>query len=239
MNERCSKIISLLAAELSVPITRDYEFFENLANHLTMTLRQTSFIGTLRRPVDFLQMGTVGVLRLSALHDHRHAQRRSAVFAVLIDPVLNLFHLDKVNLNPKAIEKKIGVFGEPMVIGLFIGMFIGIIGSIGHLVSLKTWGQIFYVAVSAGFAIPAGAALITSFNILGKPMLGLVFLVIPCSARPSSRRTRRTSSTPSIPQSSRRRQMRSCASSRPSHSQRSSRRCSLGARRPLPCGHGT
>ena len=101
------------------------------------------------------------------------------VFAVLIDPVLNLFHLDKVNLNLKAIEKKIGVFGEPMV----IGMLIGIIGSIGHLDSLKTWGQIFYVAVSAGFAIPVGAALITSFNILGKPMLGLVFLAIPCSAR--------------------------------------------------------
>lgn len=71
-----------------------------------------------------------------------------AVFAVLIDPVLNLFRLDKVNLNPKAIEKKIGVFGEPMVIGLFIGMLIGIIGSIGHLDSLKTWGQIFYVAVA-------------------------------------------------------------------------------------------
>lgn len=61
-----------------------------------------------------------------------------AVFAVRIDPVLNLFHLDKVNLKPKAIEKKIGVFGEPMVIGLFIGMLIGIIGSIGHLDSLKT-----------------------------------------------------------------------------------------------------
>lgn len=157
-----------------------------------------------------------------------------AVFAVLIDPVLNLFHLDKVNLNPKAIEKKIGVFGEPMVIGLFIGMLIGIIGSIGYLDSLKTWGQIFYVAVSAGFAIPAGAALITSFNILGKPMLGLVFLAIPCSARPSSRRTRRTSSTPSIPQSSRRRQMRSCASSRPSRSQRSSRRCSPGCTASTP-----
>ena len=32
------------------------------------------------------------------------------------------------------------------------------------------------VALQAGFAIPAGAAMITSFNILGKPMLGLVFL---------------------------------------------------------------
>lgn len=64
-----------------------------------------------------------------------------AVFAVLIDPVLDLFHLAKVNLNPKAIEKKIGVFGEPMVIGLFIGMLIGIIGSIGYLDSLKTWAR--------------------------------------------------------------------------------------------------
>ena len=32
------------------------------------------------------------------------------------------------------------------------------------------------VARGAGFAIPAGAAMITSFNILGKPMLGFVFL---------------------------------------------------------------
>lgn len=37
------RFIAAIAAELSVPITRDYEFFENLANHLTMTLRQTSF----------------------------------------------------------------------------------------------------------------------------------------------------------------------------------------------------
>ncbi len=71
-----------------------------------------------------------------------------AVFAILFDPILNLLHLDKVNLNPRSIEKKIGVFGEPMVIGLFLGLFIGILGSVGHLDSLKTWGQIFYVAVA-------------------------------------------------------------------------------------------
>ena len=32
------------------------------------------------------------------------------------------------------------------------------------------------VARGAGFAIPVGAAMITSFNILGKPLMGLIFL---------------------------------------------------------------
>ena len=32
------------------------------------------------------------------------------------------------------------------------------------------------MALSVGVAIPAGAMLITSFNILGKPLMGLVFL---------------------------------------------------------------
>lgn len=48
--------------------------------------------------------------------------------------------------------------------------------SLGLLMCTYTAPLFTEVARSAGFAIPAGAALITSFNILGKPMLGLVFL---------------------------------------------------------------
>ena len=48
--------------------------------------------------------------------------------------------------------------------------------SLGLLMCTYTAPLFTEVARSAGFAIPAGAAMITSFNILGKPMLGFVFL---------------------------------------------------------------
>lgn len=48
--------------------------------------------------------------------------------------------------------------------------------SLGLLMCTYTAPLFTEVARSAGFAIPAGAAMITSFNILGKPLLGLVFL---------------------------------------------------------------
>ena len=48
--------------------------------------------------------------------------------------------------------------------------------SLGLLMCTYTANLFTEVAINAGFAIPAGAALITSFNILGKPMLGFVFL---------------------------------------------------------------
>lgn len=174
-----------------------------------------------------------------------------AIFAVAIDPILNLFGLNKVKFNPKSIEKKLGFIGEPMTLGFILGGIIGILGNVGKLTSMAGWGSVFtaaiataaimaifpkiasmfaqafapiteaarvfmknsgdrewYIAVNdavgygepatltsglllmctytaplftdvarnAGFAIPAGAAMITSFNILGKPMLGFVFL---------------------------------------------------------------
>lgn len=48
--------------------------------------------------------------------------------------------------------------------------------SLGLLMCTYTAPLFTDVARGAGFAIPAGAAMITSFNILGKPMLGFVFL---------------------------------------------------------------
>ena len=50
--------------------------------------------------------------------------------------------------------------------------------SLGLLMCTYTAPLFTDVARGAGFAIPAGAAMITSFNILGKPMLGFVFLCI-------------------------------------------------------------
>lgn len=49
--------------------------------------------------------------------------------------------------------------------------------SLGLLMCTYTAPLFTDVARGAGFAIPAAAAMITSFNILGKPMLGFVFLL--------------------------------------------------------------
>ena len=48
--------------------------------------------------------------------------------------------------------------------------------SLGLLMCTATAPLFTEVARTAGFAIPEGAAMITSFNILGKPLMGLVFL---------------------------------------------------------------
>lgn len=72
----------------------------------------------------------------------------ASIFAVIIDPVYNLIGLNKVKLNPVEIEKKLGFLGEPMTLGLFLGMLIGILGNITNLASLSAWGQIMQVGIA-------------------------------------------------------------------------------------------
>ncbi len=72
----------------------------------------------------------------------------ASIFAVVIDPVYNLLGLNKIKLNPVEIEKKLGFLGEPMTLGLFLGMLIGILGNITNLASLSAWGQIMQVGIA-------------------------------------------------------------------------------------------
>lgn len=79
-----------------------------------------------------------------------------AIFAVLIDPLFNLLHLNKVKLNPQNIEKKLGFLGEPMTLGFLIGALIGVLGSVQTLNSLAGWGDVLEAAI-------ATAAIMTIF----------------------------------------------------------------------------
>ena len=79
-----------------------------------------------------------------------------AIFAVLIDPIFNLLHLNKVKLNPQNIEKKLGFLGEPMTLGFIIGALIGILGSVQTLNTLAGWGDVLEAAI-------ATAAIMTIF----------------------------------------------------------------------------
>ena len=62
-----------------------------------------------------------------------------AIFAIAIDPILNLLGLNKVKLNPKSIEKKLG---------FILGGIIGILGNVGKLTSMAGWGSVFTAAIA-------------------------------------------------------------------------------------------
>lgn len=66
--------------------------------------------------------------------------------------VLNLcFHaigLDKVRIDPNTIKKKIGFMGEPMYIGLIVGLFLGIVGNYSRLGTLAAWSQIMNISIT-------------------------------------------------------------------------------------------
>ncbi|MCL2227115.1 MAG: PTS galactitol transporter subunit IIC [Oscillospiraceae bacterium] len=69
-------------------------------------------------------------------------------FAVIMNVVLNKLRLNRIKLDAQTLQKKFGVMGEPMFIGLFIGALIAIIGYYDSLNQLATWGIVTTAAIS-------------------------------------------------------------------------------------------
>jgi len=69
-------------------------------------------------------------------------------FAVLMNWLLGKIGFDKIKINAQSLQKKLGIFGEPMFIGLVVGSIIAIIGNYNALGSLAAWGTITSPAVS-------------------------------------------------------------------------------------------
>lgn len=65
----------------------------------------------------------------------------------VLDPIFNKFGVNKLKFNPEKMKEKLGVFGEPGTIGLILGIFIGILGNIKRLGSMKAWGQIMTLGI--------------------------------------------------------------------------------------------
>jgi PTS system galactitol-specific IIC component len=55
---------------------------------------------------------------------------------------------DKIKADPVTLRKKIGFMGEPMYIGLIVGVILGVVGNIYTLKAMAAWGQIANVAVT-------------------------------------------------------------------------------------------
>lgn len=69
-------------------------------------------------------------------------------FAVIMNVILSKLGFNKIKLNAYELQKKFGILGEPMFIGLVIGALIAIIGYYNALGELATWGVVTSSAIS-------------------------------------------------------------------------------------------
>jgi len=67
---------------------------------------------------------------------------------LVLNILLSKLGLDKIQANPQAIRKKIGFMGEPMYIGLAVGLILGVAGNITTLGTIEGWGSIANVSVT-------------------------------------------------------------------------------------------
>lgn len=72
----------------------------------------------------------------------------STPYALGMNWLLSKIGMNRIRLDANSIQKKLGIFGEPMFIGLIVGLIIGILGNFNVLAELSSWGTITSVAVN-------------------------------------------------------------------------------------------
>lgn len=75
----------------------------------------------------------------------------SLPYAIAMNWLLGKIGFDKIKINAQTLQKKLGILGEPMFIGLVVGALIGVIGNFNALVgpgALAAWGTVTSAAVS-------------------------------------------------------------------------------------------
>ncbi|MDR2879882.1 MAG: PTS galactitol transporter subunit IIC [Fusobacteriales bacterium] len=72
----------------------------------------------------------------------------SVPYAIAMDWVLNKLGANKIKLDPENLKKRLGLLGEPMFLGLILGLFLGILGNLKDLGQLASWGEIATVGIS-------------------------------------------------------------------------------------------
>lgn len=69
-------------------------------------------------------------------------------FAVVGNWLLNKLGAYKIRWRPEDIRARIGFLGEPIVLGLILGLLIGILGHLNDIGTLAAWGNIMTIAIS-------------------------------------------------------------------------------------------
>ena len=67
---------------------------------------------------------------------------------LVLNVLFSKLGMDKIKADPVTIRKKIGFMGEPMYIGLIVGIILGVVGNITTLNSMAAWGQVVNVSVT-------------------------------------------------------------------------------------------
>lgn len=71
-----------------------------------------------------------------------------AIFGMIMDPIWNKLGINKINLSPQFLQKKLGFLGEPISLGFFLGMLLGILGNFKYLNTLAAWGSVLQVGIA-------------------------------------------------------------------------------------------
>lgn len=73
------------------------------------------------------------------------------IYAIFMNWLLDKLGLYRIKADPESIRRRLGFIGEPMTLGLFLGLIIGVIGNLTRLGTLAAWGEI----VTCGIATAA------------------------------------------------------------------------------------
>lgn len=71
-----------------------------------------------------------------------------AVLAIPLNWIMNKCGLYKFKADPEGMRKKMGFIGEPMTLGLMLGIIIGLVGNITRIGTLAAWGEILSCGVA-------------------------------------------------------------------------------------------
>lgn len=71
-----------------------------------------------------------------------------AIIAIPLNWIMNKLGLYKIEMDPAGMRKKLGFIGEPMTLGLMLGILIGVVGNITRIGELKAWGEILSCGVA-------------------------------------------------------------------------------------------
>ena len=69
-------------------------------------------------------------------------------FAIGANWIFNKLGLSKIRWSPESIKERLGFIGEPVTLGLILGMVIGLLGNLDKLGTLAAWGNIMTIGIS-------------------------------------------------------------------------------------------
>lgn len=69
-------------------------------------------------------------------------------YAIVMDWILNKLGANKIKWNPENVQKRLGFLGEPVTLGLVLGLLLGLAGNFMRLSDLAAWGEIASVGIA-------------------------------------------------------------------------------------------